>query len=330
MPAATPETVCAHRFHGRPRRRRDRPDAPPRHRSATRPWVRILRVRNACRLSRSHTKPALTASSMPPECTWAPVGNRESESVSSTASEVIRTGNIVAPSEVRPPVAPPNLAVDAHRERVGVDLDAGQVVVVRHIGLAHLATSVTGTRRRLTASRSANPASMARAQRNAPTSRPPLPARRRTSAAAAPAGVSGSTRSHRPSPPRRSPALHHGDGRTPKMRAPRAPSRPACPPRPTRSRRPARAQRPGRSCISRCSARPGVIGRSVAGQGPTAALHHMGGLPGAEHDLTDPAHRLGVATDHGDRAHVVQQVFGGDGGRRMRLSANANPRAPAD
>ena len=55
-----------------------------------------------------------------------------------------------------------------------------------------------------------------------------------------------------------------------------------------------------------------VVGAAVAGQEPAAPLHHVRGLPGAQHDLADPAHRLRVRADHRDRAEVVQQVLGGD------------------
>ncbi|CNN14784.1 Uncharacterised protein [Mycobacterium tuberculosis] len=63
--------------------------------AVSRPWVRTRRFRNASRVARPVTMPAAMASSMPPECTCAPVGSRESARVSSTASEVIRTGNTV-------------------------------------------------------------------------------------------------------------------------------------------------------------------------------------------------------------------------------------------
>src|SRR6267154_2755887 len=43
-----------------------------------------------------------------------------------------------------------------------------------------------------------------------------------------------------------------------------------------------------------------------------ALLHHVCGLPGAQHHLAGPAHRLRVAADHRDRADVVQQVLCGD------------------
>ena len=45
---------------------------------------------------------------------------------------------------------------------------------------------------------------------------------------------------------------------------------------------------------------------------PRRCLHDVRGLPGAQDDLADPAHRLGVGADHRDRAEVVQQVLGGD------------------
>ena len=47
-------------------------------------------------------------------------------------------------------------------------------------------------------------------------------------------------------------------------------------------------------------------------------LHLVGGLPGADHDLADPAHRLAVGRHHREGAHVVQDVLGGD-----RLLADA-------
>ena len=70
------------------------------------------------------------------------------------------------------------------------------------------------------------------------------------------------------------------------------------------------------------AARPGVVrapgaaavrgDRSVAGQGSAAFLHHVRGLPGAQHHLADPAHRLGVRADHGNGPHVMQDVLGRD------------------
>ena len=51
------------------------------------------------------------------------------------------------------------------------------------------------------------------------------------------------------------------------------------------------------------------------GSAPAAGLHHVRGLPGAQHDLADPAHRLRVGADDGDGAEVVQQVLGGHRGR---------------
>ncbi len=58
-----------------------------------------------------------------------------------------------------------------------------------------------------------------------------------------------------------------------------------------------------------------VVGRAVARQRTAACLHHVRGLPGAQHHLADPAHRLRVGADDGDRAEVVQQVLGGHRGR---------------
>ena len=91
------------------------------------PWVRMRRRRNARSVARSTTSPLVTASSTPPECTCPPVGSRESASASRCRqARIIRTGSIAAPSAVRWPAAPPDLAVDAHGERVGIDLDARQ------------------------------------------------------------------------------------------------------------------------------------------------------------------------------------------------------------
>lgn len=46
-----------------------------------------------------------------------------------------------------------------------------------------------------------------------------------------------------------------------------------------------------------------------------AALHFhlVGGLPGATHHFPYPPHGLGVGGDHGDHAHVLEDVFRGDG-----------------
>ena len=42
-------------------------------------------------------------------------------------------------------------------------------------------------------------------------------------------------------------------------------------------------------------------------------FHFVGGLPGTADHLAHPAHGLGVGGDHGDHAHVVQDVFRRDG-----------------
>ena len=41
-------------------------------------------------------------------------------------------------------------------------------------------------------------------------------------------------------------------------------------------------------------------------------LHLVGGLPGADDHLADTAHGLAVGRHHGERANVVQDVFGRD------------------
>ena len=61
--------------------------------------------------------------------------------------------------------------------------------------------------------------------------------------------------------------------------------------------------------------RAGVVGGPVAGKGTSTFLHHMRGLPRSQYHFADATHRLRVRADHRDRAHVVQQVFGGDGRR---------------
>ena len=57
---------------------------------------------------------------------------------------------------------------------------------------------------------------------------------------------------------------------------------------------------------------PEVVVGAVAGERAALLLHLVRGLPGPQHDLADPAHRLAVARDHADRAEVVQDVLGGD------------------
>ncbi len=54
---------------------------------------------------------------------------------------------------------------------------------------------------------------------------------------------------------------------------------------------------------------------SPVSSGRRAALlfHLVGGLPGPDDDLADPAHRLAVGGDDRERAHVVQDVLSRDG-----------------
>ena len=61
-----------------------------------------------------------------------------------------------------------------------------------------------------------------------------------------------------------------------------------------------------------------VVLARLAGQAPALAAHLVGGLPGADHDLADPAHRLAVGGHHREGAEVVQDVLGRD-----RLLADA-------
>ena len=42
-------------------------------------------------------------------------------------------------------------------------------------------------------------------------------------------------------------------------------------------------------------------------------FHFVRGLPGANDDFADAAHGLGIAREHADDAHIVEDVFGGDG-----------------
>ncbi len=56
-----------------------------------------------------------------------------------------------------------------------------------------------------------------------------------------------------------------------------------------------------------------VVVAFLAGERAALALHLVGGLPGANDRLADPAHGLAVGRDHGEGAEVVQDVLGGDG-----------------
>ncbi len=58
-----------------------------------------------------------------------------------------------------------------------------------------------------------------------------------------------------------------------------------------------------------------VVGYIVTGQRSASALHDVSRLPGPQDHLADATHGLRVAADDRDRAHVVQHVLGGDGGR---------------
>ena len=60
--------------------------------------------------------------------------------------------------------------------------------------------------------------------------------------------------------------------------------------------------------VGRQAARPRVGGERAA-----LELHRVRGLPGADDDLADAAHRLRVGAEHADRAEVVQHILGGDG-----------------
>jgi hypothetical protein len=58
-------------------------------------------------------------------------------------------------------------------------------------------------------------------------------------------------------------------------------------------------------------------------------LHLVRGLPGADDHFADAAHGLRVRRHHREGAEVVQDVLGGDGLARMRLSAKATSSAIA-
>ena len=61
-----------------------------------------------------------------------------------------------------------------------------------------------------------------------------------------------------------------------------------------------------------------VVARAVALEGATLALHLVRRLPGADDDLADPAHGLGIARHHREGAQIMENVFGRD-----RLLADA-------
>ena len=107
MPAGRREPVCGRRFRDRrPERTASLQCTAAAIDAVTSPWVAMRRRRNARSVARSTTRPLVTASSTPPECTCPPVGSRESASASSVAKLVIRTGNTVVPSAVRWRAAP--------------------------------------------------------------------------------------------------------------------------------------------------------------------------------------------------------------------------------
>ena len=61
-----------------------------------------------------------------------------------------------------------------------------------------------------------------------------------------------------------------------------------------------------------------VVAGVSPGQRAELHFHLVGGLPGANDDFADAAHRLRVGAEHADGAAVVQDVLGGD-----RLGADA-------
>ena len=81
--------------------------------------------------------PSTTAAGRPAASTRRvrvpPAGNRPSANRSRRSAIGIRTGSSAGPSVARRPGPLRRVAVDAYRERVGVDLDAGRGVVLRHV-----------------------------------------------------------------------------------------------------------------------------------------------------------------------------------------------------
>ena len=57
----------------------------------------------------------------------------------------------------------------------------------------------------------------------------------------------------------------------------------------------------------------GLAAARIGAEPAALGFHFVGGLPGADDDFAHAAHRLAVAAHHGDGAHVVQHVFGGNG-----------------
>ena len=106
-PGGRREPVCGRRFRDRRPRSAARRCAPPRPPTPSPvPGWRFGDAGTPAASARSTTRPLVTASSTPPECTCPPVGSRESASASSVARLVIRTGNTVAPWAVRRRAAP--------------------------------------------------------------------------------------------------------------------------------------------------------------------------------------------------------------------------------
>ena len=58
-----------------------------------------------------------------------------------------------------------------------------------------------------------------------------------------------------------------------------------------------------------------IVARGIFRERAALRFHFMRGLPGANDDFADAAHGLGIARDHAEDAHVVEDVFGGDGFR---------------
>nr|GFC18838.1 hypothetical protein [Tanacetum cinerariifolium] len=56
-----------------------------------------------------------------------------------------------------------------------------------------------------------------------------------------------------------------------------------------------------------------VVAFAIARQWTALTLHFVGGLPGAHDHFAHAAHGLAVGAEHGERAEVVKDVFGGDG-----------------
>ena len=200
--------------------------------AATSPAVRSRPRRNASRVARSLTVPAVTAGSTPPEWACPPAGNRESDNSNAAtltggpypASRMRISGRpgrarmriwhsgvpwleeevALGHRELRGRGGFDRLAVDADGEGVRVDRDVRHGVVVDQVRLARgrIRRPPGRDRERGRADRPVRPPARPGRRTTAKSARAPS-RRRPTSGGAEPAAGWGSTRWRRPSPPRR-------------------------------------------------------------------------------------------------------------------------------